>query len=187
MSNEWSIWLKERALEPRFGEFARRPFSHPYLQLRDSEGRTVEKINGGSVRLPYIKSAQELMLSLIWATANETVQNVAQTLTQPFGLYPCAGIFVKPVCSNDPASRSLRPYVFAEQQILSGSEAEMRKMWSNVISVLPELNGLSRPFWHYATPESGLANCQMLLHRAMTHAGMPTPPLQFAHTGWQPW
>jgi len=184
----WSIWLVERPVVWERNRDMRvfgKPFSHPFLLLRDQHGKSRAEIHGArmdkcsGVSNHFLKRAAGHVFDYITGkTHKEGLVKAFTAVASPF-FYP-KGQF--DVITQPFRDRSGLP----QQKLAEGSQTDIMHKWQAVLNVLPQLPAIGRPFYRYASQDRGLANCQVILRQAMEKSGVfpQIPNLNYAQTGW---
>ncbi|HEU4837876.1 MAG TPA: hypothetical protein VFS88_00525 [Micavibrio sp.] len=180
---KWSIWLAERpvvANAKKDTEKYGRPFSHPFLILKDCFDTTRGEIHGTWGNWPrrgLSDKPGKLFDHFTGAVCNNRTAYAVSKVTRP--VYPLAVL-----CSLDDKFIP-RPNI-EKQKVCSGERQRVMERWTILKEAFPHMNAYRLPFFRYAMRGSGLANCQIMLRAALEKTGAIDyiPDLRLAQTGW---
>ncbi len=173
MSN-WSIKLAE--YPSQFGrednkELFGKPFSHPFLYISDENGDVVEEIHGRWKNT--IRSRQFVDLEEQYIDMTQRKKSAVFPVLYPTAVVSACGLRHVPIATHT-------------QPVFKGRRGDVEYLVQLLKSNIPIVNEAHTPFFRYAVPNSGFANCQMSLSMIidMTDDFPPVPDLMLAYTGW---
>jgi len=180
---KWSIWLAERPVVANAKKDAvefGKPFSHPFLILKDVFDITRGEIHGTWGNWPNrgLRDAPgKLLDNFTGAVCTDKSARFLAAVTGP--LYP-RGLILELRDHFIP-----RPSI-ERQRIFKGDKKQALERWEALKGEFPSVNDQALPFYRYATRESGLTNCQIMLRATLEKACTfeTIPDLRLAHTGW---
>lgn len=179
---DFSITLVERPVhisraqdEKMFGK----PFSHPFLVLKDAKETVIGEIHGS------------------WKRGSAIETKLAQAFDKVSGRI-CSGrlnAFMASATDYYPqcyiaGAEGERQYAsrLEEHMLYKGQEGKARELWTALVESFPAVNEKRQPYYRYAKPDERFGNCQTIIRESLcvveNQLSVDVPALKLAQTGW---
>ena len=180
---DFSITLVERPVhisraqdEKMFGK----PFSHPFVVLKDAKDRVIGEIHGSWKR----GSSVETKLAQAF---DKISGKICSSRLNAFMASASAGYYPQCYIAGADGERQYASRL-EEHLLYKGREGTAREIWARLVEGFPAVNEKGQPYYRYAKPDDRFGNCQTIIRGSLCTVenvlSVAVPDLKLAQTGW---